>query len=47
MGISVDEIKSLIGEKEEIVIFEVGCADGRDTRQFLKIINENMTLLLH
>ena len=44
MGISVDEIKSLIGEKEEIVIFEVGCADGRDTRQFLNEFGDNLKI---
>lgn len=44
MGISIDEIKSLIGEKEEIVIFEVGCADGRDTRQFLNEFGDNLKI---
>lgn len=44
MGISVDEIKVLIGGKEEIVVFEVGCADGRDTRQFLQKFGENFKI---
>jgi len=44
MGISIDEIKSLIGEKEEIIIFEVGCADGRDTRQFLNEFGDNLKI---
>ena len=31
MGISQEEIKNLIGNKDEITIFEIGCADGGDT----------------
>lgn len=44
MGISVDQIKKLIGEKDEIVIFEVGCADGRDTKQFLQKFGDNLKI---
>ena len=35
MGISQDQIKSLVGDQEEIVVFEVGCVDGLDTKKFL------------
>lgn len=44
MGISHEEIKKLIGKKEEIVIFEIGCADGRDTRKFLQTFGNNLKL---
>ena len=35
MGISQDQIKSLVGDQEEIVVFEVVEADGLDTKKFL------------
>ena len=30
MGISQEHIRDLVGGKDEVVIFEVGCADGGD-----------------
>jgi FkbM family methyltransferase len=42
MSIRHDQIKKLIGEKDEIVIFEIGCADGRDTRTFLNTFGDNL-----
>ncbi len=30
MGISQDQIKELLGEKDTITIFEIGSADGGD-----------------
>jgi FkbM family methyltransferase len=44
MGISQEQIKELIGEKEDIVIFEVGCADGTDTKKFLSTFGDNLTI---
>jgi predicted O-methyltransferase YrrM len=44
MGISHEQIKKLIGEKKEITIFEIGCADGRDTRTFLNTFGNNLKL---
>ena len=35
MGISQNQIKELLGDKGKIVIFEIGCADGVDTKRFL------------
>jgi len=42
MSIRHDQIKKLIGEKDKIVIFEIGCADGRDTRTFLNTFGDNL-----
>jgi FkbM family methyltransferase len=44
MAITHDQIKKLVGEKEEVVIFEIGCADGRDTRKFLQTFGDNLKL---
>jgi len=44
MAITHDQIKQLIEEKEEVVIFEIGCADGRDTRNFLNTFGDNLKL---
>lgn len=44
MGISHERIKNLIGEKENITIFEIGCADGVDTRRFLTTFGSNLSL---
>ena len=44
MAINHDQIKKLIGEKEEVIIFEIGCADGRDTRKFLQTFDDNLKL---
>lgn len=44
MAINHDQIKKLIGEKEEVIIFEIGCADGRDTRKFLQTFGNNLKL---
>lgn len=44
MGISQEQIKELIGEKQDIVIFEVGCADGTDTKKFLSTFDSNLTI---
>ena len=44
MSINHDQIKKLIGEKEEVIIFEIGCADGRDTRKFLQTFGDNLKL---
>lgn len=44
MGISHQQIKDLIGTKENITIFEIGCADGRDSKRFLNTFGDNMTL---
>ena len=44
MGISQSQIKDLIGDKENIVIFEVGCADGRDSKTFLNTFGDNLKL---
>ena len=44
MGISQDQIKSLVGDQEEIVVFEVGCADGLDTKKFLSTFGDNLKI---
>lgn len=44
MGISQDQIKELIGEKEQITIFEIGCADGVDTKRFLNTFGDNFRI---
>jgi FkbM family methyltransferase len=44
MAINHDQIKKLIGEKAEVIIFEIGCADGRDTRKFLQTFGDNLKL---
>ena len=44
MGISQEEIKSLIGDKDEITIFEIGCADGGDTKKFLNTFGDNLKI---
>jgi len=44
MGISVDRIHELIGNRDQVVIFEVGCADGTDTRQFLSKFGTNLKI---
>ena len=44
MGLNPQQIKDLLGERKEITIFEVGCADGRDTKQFLRTFGENFEI---
>lgn len=44
MGISIDKIHELVGSRDEVVIFEVGCADGTDTRQFLNKFGDNLKI---
>lgn len=44
MGITHTQIKDLIGTKEDIVIFEIGCADGRDSKKFLNTFGDNLKL---
>lgn len=44
MGISHDQIKNLVGKKEEIVIFEIGCADGVDTKKILNTFGSELKL---
>lgn len=44
MGISIDKIHELVGNRDQVVIFEVGCADGTDTRQFLNKFGKNMKI---
>lgn len=44
MGILQDQIKNLIGDKENITIFEVGCADGVDTKKFLNTFGSNFKI---
>ena len=56
MGISQSEIKNLIGDKpaqktpdnlsneEKIVILEIGCADGSDTKKFLNEFGSNLRI---
>ena len=44
MGISIDKIHELVGSREKVVIFEVGCADGTDTRQFLSKFGSNLRI---
>jgi FkbM family methyltransferase len=44
MGMNQQEIKNLIGQKDEIVIFEVGCADGLDTKKFLNTFESNLKI---
>ena len=44
MSLRPHQIKELLGERDEILIFEVGCADGRDTKQFLKSFGPNFEI---
>ena len=44
MGLSQQEIKELIGEKDSITIFEIGCADGGDTKRFLNTFGSNLKI---
>lgn len=44
MAITQDQIKSLLGEKDSITIFEIGCADGADTKRFLSTFGENFKI---
>ena len=44
MGITIEGIKELVGNRDQIVIFEVGCADGTDTKQFLSQFGDNLKL---
>jgi FkbM family methyltransferase len=44
MGISHDQIKELIGDRENITVFEVGCADGVDTKRFLNTFGSNFKI---
>ena len=44
MAMSQEEIKQLIGNKENITIFEIGCADGVDTKKFLNTFDSNLKI---
>ena len=44
MGIAIDKIKELVGNRDNLVIFEVGCADGTDTKQFLSQFGTNLKI---
>lgn len=44
MGISIDRIYEMVGSRDQVTIFEVGCADGTDTKQFLRKFGPNMKL---
>ena len=44
MGIIVEKIHELVGNRDQVVIFEVGCADGTDTRQFLNTFGPNLKI---
>lgn len=44
MGISQEHIRDLMGGRDEVVIFEVGCADGLDTKKFLNTFGSNMKI---
>jgi len=44
MALDQGQIKNLIGEKDEIVIFEIGCADGLDTKKFLNTFGDNLKI---
>lgn len=44
MGITIDRIHELVGDHENLIIFEVGCADGTDTKQFLNKFGDNLKL---
>ena len=46
MGIAIDKIKELVGNRDNLVVFEVGCADGTDTKQFLSQFGTNMKLYI-
>lgn len=44
MAISHDQIKDLMGDRETITIFEIGCADGADTKRFLNTFGSNFKI---
>ena len=44
MGMPPDQIKNLLGERGEVVIFEIGCADGGDTKRFLNSFGSNLKI---
>lgn len=44
MGLNPQQIKDILGEREQITIFEVGCADGRDTKSFLRTFGKNLKI---
>ena len=44
MGISISKIHEMVGNRENLVIFEVGCADGTDTKEFLRQFGSNLKL---
>jgi FkbM family methyltransferase len=44
MSLRPHQIKELLGERDEILIFEIGCADGRDTKQFLNCFGPNFEI---
>ena len=44
MGLSQYAIRELIGEKDNITIFERGCADGGDTKRFLNTFGSNLKI---
>lgn len=44
MTITHTQIKNLMGSREEVTIFEVGCADGRDTKKFLNTFGMELTI---
>ena len=44
MGISVDKINEMVGNRKPVVIFEVGCADGTDSKEFLRQFGPDLKL---
>jgi FkbM family methyltransferase len=44
MSLNPWQVKDLLGDRDEITVFEVGCADGRDTKQFLKAFGSNFEI---
>lgn len=43
-GIEHRQIKNLMSGRENIIIFEIGCADGRDTKKFLNTFGNELTI---
>lgn len=44
MAITHTQIKNLMKSREKVIIFEVGCADGRDTKTFLNTFGKELTI---
>ena len=43
-GITHNQIKNLMAGRDKITIFEIGCADGRDTKKFLNTFGPELTI---